>query len=1404
MSLCQSIHQTQSLEVVRQPNRASLLQLQTIGLKLAQADDFHSALNLAVQQVCQSSGWDYGEAWEFNPQTGYLQCRRTDYGPQAHRDPQAFPGLEHFRQHRETLSFLPGMGLPGRVWVQKQPEWVPDISQLSPSVFPQVRLGRKIGLKATFAVPIVAENRAIAVLQFFTFKSRPEDRRMVELISEISTHLGAVIQHKQSEEALRQAEEKYRRLFEHSIEGIFQSTPEGHYLLVNPTLAQIYGYDSPAELIREISDIEHQLYVDPNRRAQFKRLLEKNDALWNFESQCYRKDGSIIWIAENARAIRDANGVLLGYEGTAIDITQRKQAEARFAALVENSSDIIAILAADGTIEYGSSSLDRLLGYNPETLVGQNWLEYVHPEDRSAVADVLLTPPADRPAQTDCAIPPAPSPSATAAIEYRFRHADGSWLDIESVSNRRLDDPTIQGIVVNSRSIAQRKQAESQLHHRLLIEAALSKISRLFVSTREPDFGKILALLGIAARVNRAYIFSLDEHDRKMSQIYQWCDRDKEAEGDPAAHLDLQQFPWLMQQLSTREICPIEAVEELPPTASAEKALLRRLDARAVLLVPIYSPSDTLWGFIGLDAREPRRWSPGDVHLLRVIGQMMSSYYQRKQAESALRQAERKYRSIFENAVEGIFQTTPAGRYLTANPMLARIYGYDSPRQLMAQLTDIEHQLYVDPQRRKEFRRLLQEREAVWGFESRVYRRDGSTIWISESARTIRDANGRLLGYEGTVVDITQRKQAEAELHQRDSLLLGVAEAMNHLLTELSMPEAVMKALATLGTAAGVERVYICEAIARRSNPNHNSISHELGNICHPDSRELAANCANFEGVRACEFIVRFQWRCNDRVSAKREESYTIGENSSALEALCLGNPRAIFAQSAPEGERASLQAEGTLSMLMVPILVEREFWGYIGFDATRSPRSWSKSEESILIAIAASIGGALQRHYQEEIIRHQAYHDRLTGLPNRQVLDERLPLALETARICGHQVAVMFLDLDRFKIINDTLGHAIGDELLERASVRLRNCLREEDIIVRWGGDEFILLLDRLSTPEDAAQIAERLLECLRPAFYIEGNQLYITGSIGIALYPNDAHDAETLIKNADIALYRVKEQGRNDYQLYAPGMNSQASELWVLDNYLHTAFSTQEFLIYYQPQVNLHTGKITAMEALLRWQHPTLGVIPPDKFMPLAEENGLILPLGLWVLETACTQHQKWRESGLPPVRMVVNLSARQFQQPNLVEAIAQVLQTTGLDSQWLGLDITETTAMQDANLTVEVLTQLQQMGVSTAIDDFGIGYASLNYLKKFSFRMIKIHQSFVGDLAKHSKDYAIVSAIITLAEQLNMKVVAEGVETEAQRDCLLQLNCHDMQGYLFSRPLDAEGATQLLQNGLWRPND
>lgn len=433
-------------------------------------------------------------------------------------------------------------------------------------------------------------------------------------------------------------------------------------------------------------------------------------------------------------------------------------------------------------------------------------------------------------------------------------------------------------------------------------------------------------------------------------------------------------------------------------------------------------------------------------------------------------------------------------------------------------------------------------------------------------------------------------------------------------------------------------------------------------------------------------------------------------------------------------------------------------------------------------------------RKRAEEMIRHVAYHDDLTNLPNRRLFKERLLLAIEKAQQQKEHLAILFLDLDRFKNINDSLGHASGDWVLQTVAARLRGCIGDANLIARIGGDEFTVLLEGITGKDAAETLAKAILTELERPVTLDGHELRLTTSIGIAMYPWDGADVQALMTGADTAMYRAKTHG-NSYRFYTATMNSMLYQRFVLEESLRKALDHDEFEIYYQPRVDSISGRVRAVEALLRWNHPELGMVSPADFIPLAEETGLIIPIGKWVLTEACRQNREWQQRGLQPVRVAVNFSARQLAEREIARHIEQTLESTGMASRWLEIEITESAILQDVESTIEFFQTLKSLGIHVSIDDFGTGYSSLSYLTRFKIDALKIDQSFVRDLTVNPDNAAIATAVVNLAHSLEMNVVAEGVETPEQMNFLKGLHCHEMQGYLFSKPVPAKQAELLL---------
>jgi diguanylate cyclase (GGDEF)-like protein len=499
-------------------------------------------------------------------------------------------------------------------------------------------------------------------------------------------------------------------------------------------------------------------------------------------------------------------------------------------------------------------------------------------------------------------------------------------------------------------------------------------------------------------------------------------------------------------------------------------------------------------------------------------------------------------------------------------------------------------------------------------------------------------------------------------------------------------------------------------------------------------------------------------------------------------------------------------------TLLAVPISHHGHVYGRIYLSDKEGGESFSKDDEELALSFATSLSLVLDNAREMEEVKrarqsldYMAHFDALTDLPNRTLLKDRAEQAISHAQRNGGMVGILFLDLDNFKVVNDTIGHTLGDVLLKRVADRISDCLRDGDTAARLGGDEFIVMLPDISDTQDAAKVASKILESLTPSLDIDRHEIFVSISIGISIYPNNSKDMDGLLADADGAMYYAKKLGKNNYQFFTPEMNSSAQNYMKLEKHLRRSLEQDELVLYYQPQVDIETGSIIGVEALIRWFSPELGMVAPGDFIPFAEETGLIVPIGAWVLKTACTQARFWQQNGLP-IRVAVNLSSRQFHQVQnqqqsrhpLLDAVLNALDETGLPPDLLELEITEGILMQHLDTTMEILNTLKNRGVRLSIDDFGTGYSSLSYLKRFPIDMLKIDKSFVNDITTDPSDKAIVAAITVMAQQLKLEVVAEGVESIAQLEFLRELRCQYVQGYYFSKPLPADEFLFLLQQG------
>lgn len=486
--------------------------------------------------------------------------------------------------------------------------------------------------------------------------------------------------------------------------------------------------------------------------------------------------------------------------------------------------------------------------------------------------------------------------------------------------------------------------------------------------------------------------------------------------------------------------------------------------------------------------------------------------------------------------------------------------------------------------------------------------------------------------------------------------------------------------------------------------------------------------------------------------------------------------------------EKSWLLARQIISLILFPLLDQDKLIGFLGFDSYRRAQEWSFEYQELLKVIANRIADVWLKVEAEKEVNYIAYHDAVTGLPNRMLLEDRMEQAIHLSSRTGTYLAALFVDVDNFKEVNDTTGHDNGDLLLRQLAVRLSNCMRQYDTVARFGGDEFLIMTPHLSSPGDVHIIAEKIIRLFAEPFTIGTQEFFITASVGASIYPLDGETSAELIKNADLAMYTSKQRGKNRYTLCSPEMKQESLTTMEMSNSLHRALERHELELYYQPKVVTATQQVNGVEALIRWHHPERGLVSPGEFIPLAERNGLISPIGEWVLETACRQNKAWQDQGYPPIRMSVNLSLGQFLNRNLVSTVARILNETGLKAEYLELEITESLAINEPGFVIGTLNELKNLGVVIAIDDFGIEYSSLSRLKAMPIDYIKIDMHFIRGIADGSEESGIIKVILDLARTLGLKVTAEGVETAQQLNFLKSIHCDEIQGYYFYRPMPA----------------
>ena len=817
----------------------------------------------------------------------------------------------------------------------------------------------------------------------------------------------------------------------------------------------------------------------------------------------------------------------------------------------------------------------------------------------------------------------------------------------------------------------------------------------------------------------------------------------------------------------------------------------------------------------------------------RSYGQETSA---REVVEADLQQSEERMRMATEAAKIGLWDWDVIKDEQVWSDTCKELLGLrpDSTANFQALLSSIhpdDRQMMQD-----QINAAIQEKKD-YSAEFRVVWPDGSMHWQTSRGHAFYDESGRTTRMAGITMDIDERKSAEKRLHLQVTALDAAANAIvitdSHgsiqwvnraytTMTGYSKEEVLDKNPRLLNSGVQSQsyydklwstissgKVWQGEIINKRKDGTTYTeemtitpVTQGVGNAADTHfiaiKQDITERKKTEEELQRLAAIVEFS---EDAIVAKNMDGAITSWNRGAERIYGYTRDEVVgrdLSCLVPQERQAEIQAimERVLSGQPIECLETQRLTktgSVLDVSLSVSPIKDASGHIAGTSTIARDI---TERKVAQERVQYLAYYDALTGLPNRTLLQDRLTKVLASARRRKDKVALLFLDLDRFKDINDSLGHSVGDLVLKEVGERLKTWAREQDTVARVGGDEFLIVLTAVKDVADAAVAAKRLMDTITAEFVVQGHPFGITCSIGISIFPEHGADGETLIKNADAAMYCAKESGNDNFRFFTKDMNAQAVERLVLEKGLRLALDKKELFLVYQPQMEIATGRIIGLEALLRWQHPELGLVPPDNFIRIAENSGLIVPIGEWVLRTACCQARKWQDEGLPAMPVAVNVSAVQFRQEGFCELIKGVLHETGLAPQYLELELTESLLLSSAHVTFAVLQELKAIGLKLAIDDFGTGYSSFNYLRQFGVSKLKIDRSFIRDIAVNPDDAAITAAIISMAKSLHLKVIAEGVEDEEQMSFLRAHECDEIQGYYFSKPLAVDKVADKLR--------
>ncbi|HEC12957.1 MAG TPA: PAS domain S-box protein [Acidiferrobacteraceae bacterium] len=1184
-------------------------------------------------------------------------------------------------------------------------------------------------------------------------------------------------------------------LFRHLFEVMFSSIPdavifadtERRIVMNNPAVQEMFGY-SDEELIGQTTEMLYADKQDSENQGHRCFRADSGVDIVPYEVRYRRKDGTVFWTETLGTQVKDINGVVIGFIGMLRDITERKQTqavlrdkEARIRMLFEFSLDAVIVIDEKSVISEWNHQAEAIFGWKKSEIIGRTLMETIIPShSREAHQRGMETVMAT-----------GEGLLLNRRMELIALHREGNEFPIElTVSPLRYDKTWTFCAFVRDLTEHKRTQRELQRTEESFKALAEESPNMIFINQG-----------GQVVYANKA---CEDQTGYKKEEFY--CE-----------DFDFMCLiaPESKELIKTKFQHHLRG-EEVPPH---EYKILTK-DNRELTVIQ----ATRLIEF------------KGQTSILGII----TDITERKQSEEALRESENRFRQAFENAALGISIVGLKGQFIKVNRYLCQMLGYSEAELLSMSFPDVTHPDDIQIGLDKMHQMMSGETQYAW-FEKRYVHKLGQTVCAMLSVSLLRDERGEPLYFVAQTQNITKRKQAEEKVKASEQELSAILNSLQDVYCRTDLEGRIVRLSPSVQSLLGYApqellgtmladlyadpqgRENMLRGLSKQGGvmQNHEvQLKRKDGSIVWVSFnvhyiRDEHKNIIGAEGtgrdigqLKSAEDLRSRFGRVLDNSS---NEIYVFDADTLHFAQVNRGARQNIgystqeLGQLTPLDIKPDYTMESFLELIQPLCRDEKEMvvfqTRHLRKDGTLYPvevRLQLFREESppVFVAIIQDISERMQN---EERLQYLAHHDALTTLPNRVLFTDRLDQSLARTRWHGRAVAVLFLDLDRFKIINDTLGHDVGDRALQALAERLSSCVRDGDTVSRLGGDEFAIVLEDIASADDVAPTARKILDVLSQPFQLDNHEFIITTSIGISLCPFDGKDTQTLLKHADTAMYRAKELGRNTYQFYSADMSAKAFERLNLETNLRHALERDEFVLHYQPQFNLTDGRMVGVEALLRWQHPDLGLVSPIEFIPLLEETGLIVPVGEWVLHAACLQACAWNDDGLKPLRMSVNLSGRQINSPNFIATVEQVLEESKLDPALLELEMTESILMHNIQSTIKTLETISEMGVRFSIDDFGTGYSSLSYLKRFPIDTLKIDRSFIHDLTQDPDDATLVEAIIAMGRALNLNIVAEGVETEMQVKFLRAHNCSVIQGFFISQPLPEKELTIFLYEKL-----